>query len=78
MSKIYITLVVLVFIIGGLFLMGRGKKLEAPAVNDTPEDITDSGTNVNSEKVPVVKEFIVTSQNFSFTPNLITVKKEIK
>lgn len=68
MKKTYIIIIVLVLIVlAVVFFSGKGTKVEAPV-------------STNTEAVPTVsvtgeKEFVVSGQNFSFIPNLITVKK---
>lgn len=68
MKKTYIIIIVLVLVVLALvFFSGKGTKVEAPV-------------STNTEAAPIVntigeKEFIISGQNFSFTPNLITVKK---
>lgn len=83
MKNTYIVIIVLILIVLGFWFLGRGKKAEAP-VAETPT--TQNENNVVSQGMPapgalntvetsVVKEFVVSGQNFSFSPSLITVKK---
>lgn len=89
MKNTYIALIVLL-LVGMVLLFGfKGKDLEAPSeINkEVKTDLSDTGVSesekLNSEenvttetaKSISVKEFTVTGDNFSFTPNLITVKK---
>lgn len=63
MKNTYITIFVLiVLVVGAVFIFKTGKKVEAPLPKTQVETST-------------VKEFIVTGQNFSFIPSLITVKR---
>ncbi|MCE9549229.1 cupredoxin domain-containing protein [Candidatus Nomurabacteria bacterium] len=88
MKKTFIWVVVLVLIVLGIILfLGKGSKLEAPTTeNQTETNEQDMGAmdafalpsdyNVPVENTSApVKEFIVDGKNFSFTPNMITVKK---
>ena len=88
MNRTYITIIILVLVVGGIFLLGKSKKLEAPT-GDEKSGVEVGG--VVSNEMPVlgessveemvvnsdgeVKEFTVTGKNFSFAPSLITVKK---
>ena len=85
MNKTYVTLAVLVLIVAGSFLLFKNKKLEEPAMVNEPmsEGQTkmqlssmpaDYNTPVTNTTAPI-KEFTVTGQNFSFTPNTLSVKK---
>jgi len=68
MKKTYIIILVLILVVlGVIFFTGKGTKLEAPVLTDTETVPT---TSVAGEK-----EFTISGQNFSFTPNFITVKK---
>lgn len=87
MQKAYIVIIILVILAAGaLVFFGMGKKAEAPTLKkgsgessiisegmptidapDTPETLVIEETKI--------KEFIVSGQNFSFTPSLITVHK---
>jgi plastocyanin len=86
--KKFSILVVVVLVVGFLVFGFKNKKSEAPAeirndaqessveippfmppVQDKDQSATDSPTSA------AVKEFTISGQNFSFTPNLITVKK---
>ncbi|MBI5139738.1 cupredoxin domain-containing protein [Candidatus Nomurabacteria bacterium] len=80
MKNLYIIVLVLA-ILGLLFFMKDGKKVEAPTNLDgvdTPNTVAPlkEETPVGDNK-PVVatKEFTVTGENFSFSPSVITVKK---
>ncbi len=66
MKNTYIIVIVLV-VAGGLFFVLNSKKLEAPIVNNPEINIAQATTGQ--------KEFTITSQNFSFSPSSITVKK---
>jgi len=68
MKKTYITIIFLVLIVAVLFFLGRSKKLEAPT---TPADYNSTVADTQAS----VKEFVVTGQNFSFSPSTLTVKK---
>ncbi len=87
MKKTYVTVIVLVVVVlGGVLVFGRGKRAEAPvaatqtqnsvSVNDTATTgaVNTNNTAANTVTAPL-KEFTVTGQNFSFSPSLITVKK---
>src|SRR4051812_1936782 len=89
MKNTYITIIVLVILIGGaVFLISLSKKAEAP-VGETHTDMTAnqnvtqplttippaSSSSGTSTATSKVKEFTVTGQNFSFTPSTISVKK---
>ncbi|OGI65520.1 hypothetical protein A3A95_03040 [Candidatus Nomurabacteria bacterium RIFCSPLOWO2_01_FULL_39_18] len=84
MKNTHIIIIILVLILGGLFLFGRGSKLEAPT-GGSVENVTDSTSLAGSEnipmdtpgivEIPIVKEFSVSGKNFSFTPSTIKVKK---
>lgn len=67
MKKTPVIIVVLVVIVA-LFFVLNSKKLEAPAPHTTT-------TQTKTEQPTTVKEFVITGQNFSFTPSVITVKK---
>jgi plastocyanin len=90
MSKTYVTLMVLVVLVGGAFLLWRGKTLEAPAGDTTDttgarttgydvKKVEGTGAKVQLdtkvETAAAAKEFTVTGSNYSFSPNAITVKK---
>lgn len=85
MKKIYIFVIVLVLVVLGFVIFsGQDEKLEAPILsNDNIEEknVSDNEENVNPKTVvndvsqSEVKEFVVSGQNFSFTPNSLTVKK---
>jgi cytochrome c oxidase subunit 2 len=78
MKKTYIIIVLILIALGLWFFMGRGNKLEAPTVEEKQDigQTTNSADleSTNSESSEV-KEFTISGKNFSFTPNLITVKK---
>ena len=91
MNKTYAIIIILVVIVGAVFLIGKNKKLEAPA--EINSNNNDSGVVSNTMSVPgtdteekivtnlppatetPVKEFTVSGQNFSFTPSSIKVQK---
>jgi len=85
MNKVYIIIIVLILLAGGaLFFMGQGNKAEAPemTINEGEDGAPVSNTmpvlgETNVEEMIVVetKEFTVSGENFSFTPNVIKVSK---
>ena len=79
MKNITIIIIVLILVMGILFLFGKGKKFEAPTTEgDKSGVISEEMPAIDSpdtKETFVVKEFVVTGQNFSFTPSLIVVKK---
>lgn len=82
MKKALFVLIVLVFTTAVLFFWMRSAVLQPSALidnisdnvqlNTTGDDNTKKTVNNNIE---TAKEFIVTGKNFSFAPNVITVKK---
>lgn len=86
MKNTYITVVVLVLVVGGfLVFMGKGNKVEAPETSNIEKEdagvvsntmpVLEGDTSVTEMVVAEVKEFTVTGANFSFNPSSITVKK---
>jgi len=81
MKNIYIAVIVLVLVAEGLFFMTRSTKLEAPTLNkDTGEGgvVSNEMPTIdapNTEEQLAIKEFVVSGQNFSFSPSLITAKR---
>ncbi len=91
MRNTYLVLIVVILLALGLFFGLKGKNLEAPTQvennsanmdtqlteSEQPEGEQDTlDTDLGVEvKVAAVKEFTIVGQNFSFTPNMITVKK---
>src|SRR3990167_4242135 len=85
MKKTYIIVIVLVIVAGILFFGLRSKKLEAPIVEDENLPVSNTMPVLGEEGLGVdetivveeekVKEFVISGQNFSFTPSSITVKK---
>src|SRR3989344_262124 len=85
MKKTYIIVIVLIIVAGILFFGLRSKTLEAPIVGDENLPVSNTMPVLGEEGVGVdetivvgeekVKEFVVSGQNFSFTPSSITVKK---
>jgi plastocyanin len=71
MKKIYTIIVLILIVLGILFFMSSNKKAEAPILDEGPKTVI----LVPEETNTTVKEFIVSGQNFSFTPSTITVKK---
>jgi len=65
MKNIYIIIILIVLIAGGLFFFGVGKKAEVP-VAEIPQIKENTGA---------LKEFFISGKNFSFDPAFITVKK---
>lgn len=76
MKKIFIVVIVLVLIVVALFFFRTGKKAEAPTT-ESPKVNLDQGENTSSleENTNNLKEFIISGQNFFFSPSSITVKK---
>lgn len=82
MKKIYILAFVLfVIVMVFVFFNGKGNTVEAPTVGDLPVGLEEMPLPVEEEVVtePVmkdgVKEFAISGSNFSFVPNVISVKK---
>ena len=85
MKKTYIIVIVLIIVAGILFFGLRSKKLEAPIVEDENLPVSNTMPVLGEEGLGVdetivveeekVKEFVISGQNFSFTPSSITVKK---
>lgn len=94
MKKTYIVLFILfVIVLGFVFFMGKGTKLEAPANDDAlgvgleenPMPIIPDGNNTSTPEINVasegivdkdgVREFTISGIDFSFSPNVINVKK---
>lgn len=84
MKRTIIALIVLILVIGALFLFGMGKKVEAPTLDEGESGVINEGMPaIDAPDTPEtfvteeakVREFVVSGQNFSFTPSLITVKK---
>ncbi len=84
MNKIYVGLIVVVVVLGGLFLVLKSKKLEAPIRVENEETKLDEvntqkkqeeSKDLETKNSAPVKEFVVNGANFSFDPSLITVKK---
>ena len=85
-KKTYLIILILFLIlVVAVFFVGRGNKAEAPTVQTDSAVTPSMGDNtapVENQIVtgePVikggVKEFTISGQNFSFTPNMISVKK---
>jgi len=89
MNKTFVTVVVLILVVAGLFFV-LNKKSEAPTAENTEmntentsEEAPVSGNENSSPSVNVsteittgaTKEFTITGNNFSFSPSNITVKK---
>lgn len=86
MKKTYIIILVLI-VIGVFIFVGRNNKLEAPINLDNMSESEGIGDlppvssampvpgEVEVEEKIVIKEFNVSGKNFSYSPNMITVKK---
>ncbi len=88
----FILFILFVIVLVIVFFTGKKNKVEAPAVDDgtlsvglEEKPLTPSGDVVQNpvtSQEPVikngVKEFTISGQNFSFTPNSISVKKDDK
>jgi len=82
MKKTYIIVLILVIaILLVLFLTTKDSKLEAPvlpnteALPNTADVITDTNIVTYGDTENAIKEFTISGQNFSFTPNSLTVNK---
>lgn len=90
MKKAYIIVIILIALaLGAILFFGMGKKAEAPVLetsalvgNEQANVIAGGGEvgssaspNLSEQTTEKIKEFIITGQNFSFKPSLITVKK---
>jgi nitrosocyanin len=77
MKNTYITIIVLIVLVAGVFLfIGMGKQAQAPI---TPaEDINivnEPVINDEVQEVQPVKEFVIKGQNFSFAPSSMVVNQ---
>jgi len=77
MKKTYAIVIILVLVVLGFLFFTGSSKLEAPAVINDVSKESEKTELVSEEETTVaeVKEFTISGQNFSFTPNSITVKK---
>ena len=87
MKNTHITLIVLIVLAAGaLFFFGMGEKAEAPTLEENKEAsgaVSQGMPIINAPgtpekfvvETPVLKEFVVSGQNFSFEPSLIAVQK---
>ena len=83
MNKTYISIIIVVLVVGGLIFMFGNKKLQAPTLEEGGGGDTgiEGTVLIPAANVPpakgtsVVREFTVSGKNFSFTPNAITIKK---
>ena len=69
MKRTYIALIILILLVAGFTFMGK-EKVEAPVVSN--QENTAPTTSVATSSV---KEFMVTGDNFSFKPAVITDQK---
>lgn len=83
MNQIGILMVAVILLIGGFFAYNKTPStVDAPAINTTvrgntiliTDPIPTTSKEVSNSEI-AVKEFIVTGAKFSFTPNMIEVKK---
>jgi plastocyanin len=73
MKNTHIIIIILVVLLAAILLFfGMSKKAEAP-VSEAPATSLPNAQPVGN--TAAVKEFVVSGQNFSFTPSVITVKK---
>lgn len=87
MNKTYISIIVVILVVGGLFFALKTKQSQAPVMDETQMgdinmnpstiDVTTTTTTTTTTPAPdgQVKEFTVTGKNFSFSPSTITVNK---
>lgn len=89
MKKTYVIILIILIVLGVWFFMGKSNKLEAPTTENSAkmEDSMPGMGKMEATSMPEgynapitgtlapVKEFTVTGSNFSFVPNMISVKK---
>jgi plastocyanin len=76
MNKTYVLVLVLVLVVLGGWYFIIGKQVEAPkAVSDEESRVVQGNSVIDTTVKGEVREFVVSGQNFSFTPSVITVKK---
>ncbi len=87
-TKIIIAIVIVLLLIGGALLLSGSHTATIPAGDSASQTAPPPGDNAVSEPAPLppsvtppasgnqsIKEFVVTGQNYSFTPATLTVKK---
>ena len=78
MNKLHITIIILVLLILGFFVVKKSNKIETPdgseisSINTSNEEET---IIAKTSETNEIKEFVIIGQNFSYMPSVITVKK---
>lgn len=83
MKRSFVIILLVLAVVVILLFLGKGKKLEAPTINENTQ-IKEESTIPLSQTTPepvsnttesTVKEFTISGKNFSFNPNVINVNK---